>query len=396
MDISIRNRAAFRRLAARHGRGEKIRIGFGIINESIFPLSRVFQLMQDDPFFDPFIIVIPDVHRGREYAIGCYKKACISLREMFPAAQILQSYNTTTDVIVDYSDRCDLYAPANPYEIMNPLPYKSAQFAKKNIPIFYSHYGTSIARSDLEALKLLSYWRIYANTEMEYAACKNNGNAFLCGMSRMDSLAFVDESARSRKKVIIAPHHTIFENMNLLTFSQFLRYSDFFLELPKIFSEIDFCFRPHPLLVHNLQSDKAWGKRKTAEWLETMSSMQNVEMQYGGDFLQTFINSDALIHDCGSFIADYMFTGKPCCYMFPEKPPVNDQYNQFGHDCLDAHYSALNKNDILNFINNVIMQGNDPLSIKRKTLFDKIKFNYPHNSETIVENIKNEILIHSF
>lgn len=395
MDISLRHRAAFRRLAARHGRGEKIRTGFGIINDSIFPFSRVFQLMRDDSFFEPFLIVIPDVHRGRNYAIDCYEKTCASLHNMFPGAQILQSYDSTTDAITDYSERCDLYAPANPYEIMNPLPYKSAQFAKKNIPIFYSHYGTSISKSALEALELLSYWRIYANTEAEYLACKKNGNGFLCGMSRMDCLALLEAAPRSRKKIIIAPHHTIFENMNFLTLSQFLRYSDFFLELPKIFSEIDFCFRPHPLLVHNLQSDKAWGMRKTAEWLASMSSMQNVEMQYGGDFLQTFLDSDALIHDCGSFIADYLFTGKPCCYMFPEKPFTNDQYNQFGHDCLDAHYPAFNQNDILNFINDVVLQGNDHLLAKRKSLFDRIKFNYPHNSETIVQNIKNEILEHA-
>ena len=50
---------------------------------------------------------------------------------------------------------------------------------------------------------------------------------------------------------------------------------------------------------------------------------------------------------------------------------------------------ADNKDDIISFVENVILGGNDPMEVLRKEFTEKvIKFNYPHASEAILDDLK--------
>ena len=64
--------------------------------------------------------------------------------------------------------------------------------------------------------------------------------------------------------------------------------------IPAMFPEVDFVFRPHPLLFPRLSSPSKWGESKAAGYLEAMSAFPNVEIETGGDYFATFASSDAL------------------------------------------------------------------------------------------------------
>lgn len=73
----------------------------------------------------------------------------------------------------------------------------------------------------------------------------------------MDKLASIEYKNKTRKQILLCPHHTI--NTKELDLSNFLTYSDLFLELPQLYPDVDFIFRPHPLLKYNLT--KYWGEQ---------------------------------------------------------------------------------------------------------------------------------------
>ncbi|MCX2717880.1 hypothetical protein OQH61_09055, partial [Helicobacter sp. MIT 21-1697] len=48
-------------------RRNPIRVAFLVKYDSMFPAQKIFELMLEDSVFEPFIIVMPDTHRGEEH-----------------------------------------------------------------------------------------------------------------------------------------------------------------------------------------------------------------------------------------------------------------------------------------------------------------------------------------
>jgi hypothetical protein len=60
-----------------------------------------------------------------------------------------------------------------------------------------------------------------------------------------------------------------------------------------------------------------------------------------------------------------------------------------GIACMEHYYKALCKEDILRFIDQVVVQGDDPLKEKREVFSrTQLKFNYPHSAQMVIDTIK--------
>ena len=99
-----------------------------------------------------------------------------------------------------------------------------------------------------------------------------------------------------------------------------------------------------------------------------------------------------MIHDCGSFSAEYLFTNHPCCFLLKDDATTLKNSNEFHRACIDNHYKAYDKDDIIKFIEDVIIKKQDLMKKKRKVFFNKfIKNNYPNTSRKIIKYIKKEL-----
>ena len=238
------------------------------------------------------------------------------------------------------------------------------------------------------------YWRVFSeniNTKeniLKYSKLKDE-NCPVVGYCKMDTYN-PKTYMNKRKKIIISPHHSIKGGYNdILQLSNFLEYSDFFLELPDLFPNVDFIFRPHPALFIILKKDKFWGKEKTKNYLNTLISKKNVIYSSEGNYFETFAQSDGLINDCASFLAEYFYTGKPQCYMLKTPKTITDKFNQLGINCINHCYKAYNKKQIIDFINNIIINDNDYMKDERiKFAQEEIMINYPNSSEAIYKNLE--------
>ena len=110
--------------------------------------------------------------------------------------------------------------------------------------------------------------------------------------------------------------------------------------------------------------------------LSHMTAVPNMVYDTSGDYFELFANSDAMIHDCSSFIGEYLFTGKPCCYMLKSMKDIKKVMNPMGVKCMENYYKAFDRKDILKFIDDVVVAGQDPMKEARERFCqEELKFN---------------------
>ena len=97
-----------------------------------------------------------------------------------------------------------------------------------------------------------------------------------------------------------------------------------------------------------------------------------------------------MIHDCGSFLIDYLYFGKPVLYDNPNIDEVRATADEFGIRAYEAHYRVKSLADIKQFVDDVVLGGNDPLAPVRKDFFD----NYlrPRDGKTASRFIYDDIV----
>ena len=383
-------------LKAKAANGGQIRICFTICYSSIFPFKHLFELVCADAAFAPFILVIPDTARGVENMRHQMQKCLSLMREKFPDADIRSACDERGEFI-DFAGEFDVLATSQPYDNMTHRLYTIKHAVSRGaLPIFtpYAMSNVAFARRIVVPLATISLcWKICADTPFSFDeyrryAINRGENALLTGYAKMDELA----ALTPRKKIIIAPHHTISEGYNNeLQLSNFFKYSEFFFELFARFPQVDFIFRPHPLLVTALSGAQGWGERKTAEYFERIRATKNVTYQEGGDYLQTFLDSDGIIHDCGSFISEYLYTDNPCCYMVKDAALNALNFAGLGLGCLEHYYRASCEAEILDFVERVVLGGDDPKKPARVEFARaNVRVNFPRASEAVLGVLRRE------
>lgn len=199
-------------------------------------------------------------------------------------------------------------------------------------------------------------------------------NGHVTGLPVMDELLIDKKRLRDpwklqekkKKRIIWAPHFSINPN-GWLVYSTFLDVADFMLELAhKYKDEVQFAFKPHPLLWPNLC--KVWGEEKTNVYYQQWATLENTQLERG-KYLGLFKYSDALIHDCSSFTIEYHYTLNPVMYIVKDDHHADNQ-TSFAKKAFDLHYKAYSKQDIEQFIQNVLA-GRDERKTERMRFYQE-------------------------
>ncbi len=310
----------------------------------------------------------------------------------------MDGYDYNTGKFIDYSEQFDIATTNNPYDAMAHDFFKVSYWVReKGVPMFYISYcymGRSFWGIDCLKSETFSYfWKIFSENQYVLKLAKKyeiikGENVVVSGYPKMDTLANIKINDKNKKMIIIAPHHTIDNSERAV--GGFLQFSDIILQLPKKYPNIDFVFRPHPLLFENLNT-KYWGKEKTDKYLSELLSNSNITYSEEGNYLELFANSNALIHDCSSYTAEYLYTGKPCAFMYRKDLNPNCIWTDFGKSCIKSHYLIKNNLDLDLFIDNVIIKGNDYLKMQRDNFAkEQVMLNYPNSTDYIVNYLTSQ------
>lgn len=390
-------------IRAKAAKGWRIRAVFMVATDAMFPARPLFDALRRNPRFDARIAVVPDMRGMGTDDPESGMELCQSvLSKAYPQEAFLpirrDPEGEWPDVLSDFS--ADIVCHPSPYELSD-FHYNPRWCVGRPFLPVYVNYGypcTTFANPVFGLANYAYQWRVFLECEEALALYRSvsitsGANGEIAGSIKMDTLprqAAVDNGGRRR--ILLAPHHSVKGGANdLLALSNFTRLSDFLADLPGMFPEMDFLFRPHPFLFTVLERPSIWGKAKCEAWRGRFLSHPNARWSSGGDPVDDFAQADAIIQDCASFLADWMFTGKPCCYVLHGLEDIGRKFNAIGKMCLEGCEIAIDSAAIKRFVEN-IRDGVDAKRDIRTRIRSRLAVNWPHAAEAAMAAIERTLL----
>ncbi|HBE39656.1 MAG TPA: CDP-glycerol--glycerophosphate glycerophosphotransferase [Bacteroidales bacterium] len=376
-----------------------IKVAFFVVNGAIWKLDDVFRMMMDDKRFDPVIIVCPYIsYNGEMMKIWMNDAYNLFTGKQYP---VLMALNTNTERWLDVKNeiRPDIIFFTTSYQLTREDYYI------RNFPdhltcyVPYAFMTPNTYDEQFNQFFHNAVWRAFYETpihkEIAVKYARNRGrNVRVTGYPGCDP--FLDKShkpadiwkksAAGVKRVIWAPHHLMKEGLKT---SNFLNYSGIMLDIAKKYQgKLQFVLKPHPMLKPKLYQYPEWGKKKTDDYFREWEDLPNGQVEEG-DYIDLFLTSDALILDCGSFITEYMFTGKPSVFMISNED-VMTGWNEYGEKALSVLYHSRKFEELNFFIESVVIGGKDTMREKRIEFIKEVLM--PPGNRSASENIFNGIV----
>lgn len=359
--LALHMQGVHKKLLAEIKGKQKLKVVFFAIHTSVWKLDTVFQAMLSDVCFEPIILVCPYVQYGYDRMMADLEMA--SQYFQTKGYPVINSYNKETDSWIQLEDLApDLIFFTNPHAITKPEYYDLAykQYLTCYVPYDHqvSYYGGH--QDQYNQFFHNAMWMIFVPHVQSYdiftkISAAGGKNVIVTGYPACEP--FVSATAHTasvwkaqdttKLKLIWAPHHTI--DSPELPYSNFLKYADFFQALVKKYEDkIQWAFKPHPILKSKLYEHPNWGKEKTDQYYAFWKTQANTQLEEG-EYKDLFIESDGMIHDSGSFLAEYLYLKKPVLYLV-SSVNVKNFFNAFGIDAFNACEHAYIERDIINFI----------------------------------------------
>lgn len=384
---------------------EKIKVVFLAIHKSVWKVDPVFKKMLDDPYFEPIILVCPYTAYGEERMWEDMKDTYEYFEDKgYP---LLSSYNKDEDKWISLEEiKPDIVFFTNPHDLTRKEYYEDAymNYLSCYVPYFFLTTTHDDDQSIYNYLFHNVIWKNFMPHEFSFNRMKKVSsikgvNSLLVGYpfvesfycSRNDAISVWKEQNSTKIKLIFAPHHTI-EDGNL-KLSNFLVISEFIKELATKHKDIiQWSFKPHPILKSKLYKHSEWGKEKTDRYYSFWKNEKYTQLDEG-EYINLFLQSDGILHDSGSFIAEYLFVEKPCAYLQLNGEVQINSINDFGLLALDSYHSINSLDEVNLFITSVI-EGKIGLKSNHLKFIEDYKHNFFNNtspSDSILHKIKKYI-----
>jgi hypothetical protein len=163
--------------------------------------------------------------------------------------------------------------------------------------------------------------------------------------------------------------------------SNFITFKDKVLELVQN-KNIFLCFRPHPMTFDHFISVGRITREEVDRYVECYEKSEQMHYDNGASYEKTFWNSDMLLTDVSSVIAEYFLTGKPVVYCETGSVP-----NQLLEEMMKVFYVVKTweeaKEKVL-----ALSQGIDPLKEERERKIGELMgSDFEHISQRFLEEI---------
>ncbi|MDR2980584.1 MAG: CDP-glycerol glycerophosphotransferase family protein [Bacteroidales bacterium] len=361
-------------------RKSTITVAFFLQTPSTWKYDALYNLLAKAKRFHPVVVICPfNVH------LNYSNDECHQVMKMTEQFAIKKQYNYVTTCTEETGKWRDIKKELSPDVVFFTKPYKDTlpqyyiyNFREKiTCYVPYGIFSSVLYRHNLNLPFHNLLYHFFIETEdhkemaTQYSSVKGD-NVIVSGNLGMESI--MDKShtpinvwkrqEKPKKRIIWAPHHTIDYMFN---FSNFLSYCDSMIEVAKKYeNEIQFAFKPHPVLKFRLIN--LWGNEKTEKYYNLWKDMSNTQLEEGY-YNDLFETSDAMIHDSVSFTIEYLHTVKPVLYTIREEK-VKKQWNPFSVKAFNLHYHAHNEEEIEEFITKVVLEGEDAMRQDREVFFN--------------------------
>lgn len=145
----------------------------------------------------------------------------------------------------------------------------------------------------------------------------------------------------------------------------------------------------HPFLEDALIRNQVFDETSLKQFLDFIDLQPNMRVDKSDNYFDLFVSSNAMITDGVSFLAEYALTKKPLLNTINNDGP---SLNLLGESLRSNLYTAINNEEIKNFIHDVILNENDHMfETRSKNIDELIGVNHTGMVERIINFIKEDI-----
>lgn len=395
--INIRHKRIIKKLK----KNNVINVVFYAMNVPMWNYQHLYELLKNNSRFKLYVVLSPN----QRSPIDVRNEEAKAMRKYFDEKRVPYidcDKNGEVCIDVKHDIQPDILFYSQPY----PTSMKSADYCT-NFPnslicyypyAFWSANGGWSYNKDLHQIA----WKLFYSTDLHLndakRLCNNRGkNVIVTGYPKTDD--FLNKGINDvwkikdhqHKRLIWAPHFTIEASLpGTVARSNFLMMYEMMVDLAKTnINCLQIAFKPHPRLKTELYNLDNWGKERTDKYYELWDSMPNTFLA-DGEYIDLFMSSDGMVHDCSSFSIEYHYSQKPVMYVTKDLDEYKKMLNDFGRMAIDIHYIGHNTDDVESFVKNQILMGYDPLKEERHAFYKK--YLLPPHNDTVAQFTYNAIV----
>jgi len=360
-----------KRLLAKHRGTRPIRVVFLVSNMASWKVGPVFARMLEDEDFFPVAVICPVVNGPLSKVAA---QAAESVRHYLDTHGYdqIDLTNVDEDKANEALDKLDphLVVFTNPHRLVPKWLHDDLFRNRLSCYVPYSHevmqYGDDQEQHNQASHN--AFWKVFVPhdaSRRSYAKARIRGDSgvsvtgFPACEPLMAPAATRDPSPwkrqeRPKKRVIYAPHWLWRPDIKMATIDAL---GEAVMQIAHDYREdIQWALRPHPMLKPRLMHDPAWGTLRTDAFFDFWKNSAFSQV-HEDDYIPLFRTSDAMIHDSGSFLAEYLYLQKPVMYLMTEQ--TGDMYfNSFGREAITACEIGRSSDEIRRFLDDLLAGSN--------------------------------------
>lgn len=392
--------------------GEKVKIIFVVVEKSKFNFASVYHAMAENPLFEPMLFVVDGYQDVRLIEDNVMYNYYLELKkDGFNVIWGYDEFNNPKDIQDYHPDIIFYNTPSFSRYVNNYMNYVGLPSrTMASYLTCYIPYGMHVANESeyhFENDDIIPSWLHFIDTRQAFDYCAHNtfttngANAVLSGYPMLDEYAkprkpFGGLKLPENPVVVYAPHWSIETWHNTSTFHI---HAAKIMELLIANPTVNFVFKPHPLLAHEIRNRENRRDRTSVTYADYQRYCDNWRNSPNGiiledsSFINLFKNADCLITDCYTFITVWLPTDKPCIFLMNPKGPKNPYryYYDFIKPVIDSYYTVHTDNELHDAFNNVFVVGNDEKAAQRKKVKEQLIYNLGHAGKFIANYIEREI-----
>ena len=393
-----------RRYVEKLDRKRPVNVVFFAMSVSMWRYQHLYELLAKDGRFNATIVLSPSI----DYTLEQQRRDVEQMRAYFGAKGI-----SFVDCDVEHAENgaFDVATELNPDVIFYPQPYENLLVPEHDCKRFYDKmicyypyaFWTSKGKWSYNFHFHNMAWRLYYSTalhlkEAQKTAQNKGRNVRVVGYANADDFLAKThkdnwrkiDDGKQRKRLIWAPHYAIVQEFGLIQRSNFLWLAQLMVDLAERYADrLQIAFKPHPRLLTELYRHKDWGKAKTDAYYEKWATMPNTQLETG-EFVDLFMTGDAMVHDSGSFAVEYHYSQNPVMFVSKDIDALLDTQSDFGKLAYKMQYIGKNAEDVVRFVEDIVLGGSDQLKPQRKAFFND--YLLPPNGKTVAENTLDDLV----
>ncbi|MBE8954286.1 MAG: CDP-glycerol glycerophosphotransferase family protein [Quinella sp. 2Q5] len=382
----------FKMTVRRLSRKPKLKVGFVLFDAAMWCGDELYNYFAADERFEPMILM----------GLRCDVEGEIVREEFRRGVEQFKARGLNVVALTEKNSPVpaqDVLIFLTPYLYVLPDALRAENLTASTL-LTYVPYDFGISTYNLSNHTLLrvawkNFFQSPINLQM-YEKISNVGmpRGIFSGYPKMDVFfsgkAFTFDwkmTTPDAKKIIWAPHWSINNGVNYATFQWNYR---FMYEFAKAHPEISWVVKPHPNLPFATVDTGLFASIEAYRaYLQAWNELPNAKVVTGGYYQAIFATSDGMIHDSGSFIAEYQYTHKPMIFLTRE----TQRFNELGQGVMNVTYRVDGRDlqAIADMMEMVFIQGHDPLKSERLKFFNEHMNYVKHNGMTASEFIYRSI-----